>query len=68
MLTLLEHVEDDASIVLAPSAVVNTYCRQHSDCIEVATVKRIIDHLEAKILEILASDLSQRNNREKVFP
>lgn len=69
MYSLLQHIDDigDASLVLTPSAVVNTFCRQHSDCGETARVKRIVDFLETKILGTLSDDLAKRNNREKVF-
>lgn len=68
MLTLLEHVDSlgDASIVLAPSAVVNTFCRHHSDCNDVSQVKQIVNHLETKTIEMLSVDLTIRKNREMV--
>lgn len=52
--------------ILAPTAVVHTYCRNHGDCNEKEAVKDYVSFLEQNILDQLQKDLSQRTQREKV--
>lgn len=52
--------------ILAPTAVVHTYCRMHGDCNENEAVKDYVSFLEENILDQLQTDLAVRKNREKV--
>lgn len=52
--------------ILAPTAVVHTFCRNHRECDENEAVKDYVNLLETNTLERLETDLSLRKNREKV--
>lgn len=58
---------DDASLVLTPSTVAHTFCRHHGECGETEQIRRIVDFLEREIIKLVASDLTNRHNRDKVI-
>lgn len=66
--TVLEHEVNNLEpiFILAPTAVVNTFCRNHGECDEYDVVKSFVHFLEVKTLEQLRQDHSIRRNREKV--
>lgn len=67
LFTVLENeaIHADPIFILGPTAVVNSFCKNH-DCDENDAVQYYVNHLEAKIFEHLQMDLSVRAVREKV--
>lgn len=66
--TIIEQdtIDGDPIMVLAPTAVVHTYCRNHDSCHENEQVMQFVQYLEGKIEAYVKTDLSKRANREKV--
>lgn len=61
-------IDADPIIILAPTAVVHTFCRNHDGCQENEHVLKYVDYLEGRIMAYMKRELSTRANREKVNP
>lgn len=60
-----EAIHEDPIFILGPTAVVNTFCRNH-ECEEYEAVLDYVNYLETKVFEHLQRDLSVRAVRERV--
>lgn len=59
-----EAIHEDPIFILGPTAVVNTFCKNH-EC-ENEAVLDYVNYLEVKVFENLQRDLSVRAVRERV--
>lgn len=61
-----DNVNSDPIMILAPTAVVHTFCRNHNNCEENETVQKFVKYLEQNVELNMKKDLAVRVNREKV--
>lgn len=61
-----DNINSDPILILAPTAVVHTFCRNHNNCNENESVQKFVKYLERNVELYMKKDLSVRANREKV--
>lgn len=62
----MDSIDADPLTILAPTAVVHTFCRNHDNCQENENVLKFVAYLEKHIENYLSKDLTKRIYKEKV--